>query len=279
MALLADIIKEKLIDAQAAAVYHRDYIRTKDERYRKYDPKKYEQQKHKKKKKRKVTESNEAVERQISTARDLIQELLHGELVHTKAGKQDLHVLLTLDSLADSSQVMIREGNKVQVAFFFDTASGIEIVEKFVKSFGQPISRKSTGSIAQSVFKDRLTGSTIKLVLDKSLGEMVAYVLLKINEQESLAESVYDASSKIPTNSSLPQFDDELNTAIINIRSKLVSLINTNDQVWRKFSKCETIEDAAEFLVPYVKRYHQDDLDEETLKTVAMQFAETYYDR
>ena len=169
MALLADIIKEKSIDSQAAAVYHRDYIRTKDEKYRKYDPKKYEQQKNRKKKKRKVTESDEMVERQITTARELIQELLQGDLVHTKAGKQDLHVLLTMDSLADSSQVMIREGNKIQVVFFFDTTSGIEVVERFVKSFGQPTSRKSTGSIAQSVFKDRLTGTTIKLVLDKTI--------------------------------------------------------------------------------------------------------------
>lgn len=277
--LLSEYITEKVSDDAAAKVYHRDYLRTKDEKYRKYDPKKYELQKRKRKKKRAVTESNEAVERNISTAQELIRELLQGDLVHTKAGKQDLHVLLTLDKLADSSQVMIREGNKIQVAFFFDSESGIQVVEKFIKSFGQPTSRKVSGSITQSVFKDRLTGTTVKLLLDKTLGEMVAYVLLKINEQEALKESVYDTSSKIPTNSSLPQFDDELNSTIIDIRSRLVSLINTNDQVWRKFSNCETIEDAVEFLVPYVKRYHQDDLDEETLKTIAMQFAETYYDR
>lgn len=137
--------KKKGIKKMARRVYHRDYERTKNKPYRKYDPKRREHAS--------LTESlSDFLEHNSES--DARSKLYH-----------DLHLLRLIASQTRprSTEVANESGKPVVRFFYAATEKKSDIFEEYQHVFGEPKLRVHKDDLIEAHFKDPATSTNVKL--------------------------------------------------------------------------------------------------------------------
>lgn len=195
---------EGLDDKTAAAVYHRDYLTTRDAKYRKYDPKKY--RKNKRRRKMHVAEQHDLVNNQLAddlnstgeydddnqidnnqhdnqidevvSVADVIKELESVDNRDSTEVVQDLAILTMLSELDYQEDSVWQDGGKAFAEYKFDSSKARETAEQFNNMFGVHKSLDVQNNIVTAIYSDRISNREISLVLDKNAKTLIATVEL-----------------------------------------------------------------------------------------------------
>lgn len=178
------ILEDKIFTTEAVSrstaskVYHRDYLRTKDKSYRKYDPTKRRRLKKK--------HVNENVDMDTPPVSNVDRKRIDTHL------RQDLHLLKVLQRETHPSEVEVYRGPKVDsVRLFYPVRNVKSVFADYREMFGDPVDRtvKNDGGVLVSHFHDELTDTNVDLYWNRNQGYLMGTFYLHARDA-GIRESV-----------------------------------------------------------------------------------------
>jgi hypothetical protein len=278
--------KKKSIKKVARRVYHRDYEKTKNKPYRKYDPKQHEHQS--------LSEHEEPMtgDQMMRLSKFLSH---HNEHDADRKLRYDLHLLrlISRETQPKGTEVTTEHGQKIVRYFYSLQNKPSEVFSKFKEIFGVPVDRSSSGrNEITAKFKDKLTGTSLNLRYSPTQQYFVAeyplhsdtgsspvaeYCVAQIsNVVKFLSEgkignkdiflilvetpgigAPFGGGAAADQNNGTADFRKDVSgmtDQIVHIRGALANHLRADNHDWTYFENAPSIDDAAKRLVQIINK-------------------------
>jgi len=264
---LTEAKKKKVSKKMARRVYHRDYEKTKNKPYRKYDPKKSEH--------RALSE----MEHPMMTADEMskLSTFMTRSARDDKARQLrfDLHLLrmISHETQPNETEVATENGQKVVRFFYPLRKSPSEIFAKYKEMFGPPINRSHDVNEVMARFKDKLTGSVVTLRYSPTSKYFVAEyplhatgvsegtinhkdVFLMLVETPGIGAPYGGAAGADRNNGTADLRKDVsgMTDQVLFLRGALGKHLKADHHDWTYFENAASVEDAANRLVQIMRK-------------------------
>lgn len=275
MSLLRDLLTiqetEGATASKAASVYHRDYVKTRNKKYRKYDKRKHQ------------SKLNETLSTDdINKALDMLGTPDADE----HALRRDLKVLKTLSEKTNPKKITVNKANagyKATLKYENNAEKAHQLFVVFKETFGVPVHKSSDNGIVSAKFHDKETGTEITLSHVKSSTDITAIFDMKTGNTftESFKSFLIDQAPADSCDPYAKTFqDDNTTTQLVHLRDALMQHLRADDRAEQLFSQSVDINQAKERLAAIITTLPEaEGMNPTDIAQVAEEVADVYWNR